>query len=262
MEILVKFFCDCEKGYIEETVDPDFEPVAQSDLPTYQMSTRIVMCQECSKTYEVEVIGYPNGKMIAWVDDVDDIEYEVLPDQNAESQGKFKINRGAFKNRKYRKMEIAEQKNQVLQELQTLKNQVIKLGIHIELGEIDLTTINAKKYREWAGAGLIVTSDMNRQSTSSEDIVIRFPNAHIAVWLTYELRDICALTIGHFSKYEFYGKIGECLAQYFKHNVDGNVGADGAVINSKKLCVVVMNDVCDLFDEWMQRVIESKRKGW
>jgi len=84
MEVLVKFFCGCE-GYVEELFNPDIEPVEIAGPGAHQLCPEVVMCQECYEVHELEITQNPDGKILVWVNDVDDWEYEVIPSKKSES---------------------------------------------------------------------------------------------------------------------------------------------------------------------------------
>jgi len=85
MKVRVKFYCSCD-AYIDEIVDPEFEPIENSDKPVFQISYQHAACESCGKAHEISMYHSQKNKILTLADnDVEDFEYEIVFDNNDNS---------------------------------------------------------------------------------------------------------------------------------------------------------------------------------
>ncbi|MDR9453844.1 MAG: hypothetical protein RI542_07920 [Wenzhouxiangella sp.] len=124
--------------------------------------------------------------------------------------------------------------------LQVLKHDV-------QTGLIDLAAIKPEHYKEWGGAGLIVTTIPDRRHGSS--ILVFHEKAHVLVWLTHRLQWICGSSLDYLNKDEFYAKVGLEAKQY----LDGCIAQDRSP-DTRTWCIEVIDGVDGLMKKWMENL--------
>jgi hypothetical protein len=97
-----------------------------------------------------------------------------------------------------------------------IKN-IKNLRADIKSGIVDLSKIEKNQIEEWGGAGVIISSDINREGGAG-DLVVYTKHAKIITWLMFRLRDIASESINYLNKYELYGKIAENIQKYIQKN--------------------------------------------